>query len=199
MSADPARTGSREDLPSVERLLALSDGVVAIAITLLVLQLHVPSPAKLANPASALLGEYAANPLAVDIFAVNLLAASLATQLTLLYGRRNSLLTAGTTERETRAAHARGRERVRHRFVHRHCLGEYRRRQILLAAACRRAAGRRSLVGPSDHPECRPARWNEMIGQAQWAVSKHPYGPPPGEIHEGSLDTASFMGKAHEL
>ncbi len=37
---------------------------------------------------SDLLGKYAANPLAVDIFAVNLLAASLATQLTFVYGRR---------------------------------------------------------------------------------------------------------------
>ena len=56
---------------------------------------------------SDLLGQYAANPLAVDIFAVNLLAASLATQLTLLYGRRNNLLTAGTSKRETQAAHVR--------------------------------------------------------------------------------------------
>jgi uncharacterized membrane protein len=56
---------------------------------------------------SDLLGKYAANPLAVDIFAVNLLAASLATQWTLLYGRRNNLLIAGTSERETRAAHVR--------------------------------------------------------------------------------------------
>jgi uncharacterized membrane protein len=35
MSTDVAPTGSRDDLPSVDRLLTLSDGVVAIAITLL--------------------------------------------------------------------------------------------------------------------------------------------------------------------
>ena len=36
MSADPVSAGPCGDLPSVDRLLALSDGVVAIAITLLV-------------------------------------------------------------------------------------------------------------------------------------------------------------------
>ncbi len=170
MSTDPASTGPRDDLPGVERLLALSDGVVAIAITLLVLQLNVPPPAKLADPTSAselatqlgkgadqlisyvisfyviaqfwlvhhrvfrrmagqreglawwnfvflftitvmpftsdLLGKYSANPLAVDIFAVNLLAATLATQLTLVYGRRKDLLIAETA-RETQAAQMR--------------------------------------------------------------------------------------------
>jgi uncharacterized membrane protein len=141
----------------VERLLALTDGVVAIAITLLVLQLNVPEPTKLADPASAselatqlangadqlisyviafyviaqfwlvhhqvfrritgqqeglawwnfaflftitimpftsdLLGKFPANPLAVDIFAVNLLAAMLATHLTVTYAHRKDLLT----------------------------------------------------------------------------------------------------------
>jgi hypothetical protein len=48
---DPA--GPRDDLPGVDRLLALSDGVVAIAMTLLVLQLNVPDVTKLTDPASA--------------------------------------------------------------------------------------------------------------------------------------------------
>lgn len=52
MSTDVTSTGSREDLPGVDRLLALSDGVVAIAITLLVLQLNVPDVTKLTDPAS---------------------------------------------------------------------------------------------------------------------------------------------------
>jgi len=147
----------REELPTVGRLLALSDGVVAIALTLLVLQLAVPLVAN-ANSASALasaltrdrgdrliaytisfyviaqfwlvhhrvfymitgqreglawwnfaflftitvmpftsdlLGRYSENPLAVDIFAVNLLLASLATQATLIFARRSGLLRPG--------------------------------------------------------------------------------------------------------
>ena len=43
---------------------------------------------------SNLVGKFSANPLAVDIFAVNLLAAMLATPLTLTYGHRKNLLTA---------------------------------------------------------------------------------------------------------
>ena len=171
MSADHVPTGPGEDQPGVERLLALSDGVVAIALTLLVLQLNVPSPARLTDPNSVselaaqlgkgadelisyvisfyviaqfwlvhhrvfrqiggqreglawwnfaflftitlmpftsdLLGKYAENPLAVDIFAANLLAASLTTQLTIVYGRRRDLVTTETSARQARAEWAR--------------------------------------------------------------------------------------------
>ena len=155
MSTDSGPT-SRSDLPSVDRLLTLTDGVVAIALTLLVLQLKVPPLADVTDPNSAsalaselgkggdqlisyvisfyviaqfwlvhyrvfrqvagqqeglawwnfaflftitvmpftssLLGEYSSNPLAVDIFAVNLLLASLATQATLIFGHRKGLV-----------------------------------------------------------------------------------------------------------
>jgi TMEM175 potassium channel family protein len=170
MPADPNHAATSDAGPGVERLLALSDGVVAIAITLLVLQLNVPEPAKLTDPTSAselatqlgedanqlisyvisfyviaqfwlvhhrvfrqitkqreglawwnfaflftisvmpftsdLQGKFAANPLAVDIFAANLLAAALTTQLTLIYGSRKNLLTA-ESPREAQAARLR--------------------------------------------------------------------------------------------
>jgi len=167
MSTDSGPASQPEDLPSVDRLLALSDGVVAIALTLLVLQLRVPPLRNVLDPNSAsdlaaqlgkdgdqlvsylisfyviahfwlihhrvfqhlsgqreslawwnfgflftitimpftsdLLGEYSDNPLAVDIFALNLLLASLATQATLDLGRRKGLMTPGSHALAVRA------------------------------------------------------------------------------------------------
>ena len=167
MSTDlpPGRRG--DDLLSVQRLLSLSDNVVAFALTLLVLQVTVPSLSQVADPASAadlaaqlakqaphlvsyviafyiiaqfwlthrrvfrhaaghrdslawwnfaflatitimpftssLLGEYPGNPLAVDVFAANLLLAVVATRVMFVLGRRWGLLagdiTAGTSGR----------------------------------------------------------------------------------------------------
>ena len=156
MSSDPGATSRRDDAPRVNRLLTLSDGVIAIALTLLVLQLHVPAVDQVADPDSAadlaaqlgkgsaqlvsygiafyviaqfwlvhrqvfrlvgdkeeglewwnfaflftitimpftstLLGAFVRNPLAVDIFALNLLLASLATQAMIIVGRHKDLL-----------------------------------------------------------------------------------------------------------
>jgi uncharacterized membrane protein len=156
MSSDPG-AGDR-DPPRVNRLLALSDGVIAIALTLLILQVKLPSPDQVANPdsaaeladqlgkdgaqlisygisfyviaqfwlvhrwvfrligeheegvewlnfaflltitampfTSALLGSFVGNPLAVDIFAANLLVASLATQAIIVTGHRKGLIPA---------------------------------------------------------------------------------------------------------
>ena len=167
----PANAPARPIAPLTRApLLTLSDSVVAIALTLLVLQLKVPPHIRVANPSSAadlaaqlakeadqlisyvvafyvvaqfwlahhrvfrrvaghheglawwnfaflftitampftsnLLGEYGDNPLAVDIFAVNLLLATLATQATLLYGQRRDVLSAppGATEAWARRA-----------------------------------------------------------------------------------------------
>jgi uncharacterized membrane protein len=55
MSADGTDSGTRADdgdEPSTERLVALSDGVVAIALTLLILGIQVPSPEGLRDPDS---------------------------------------------------------------------------------------------------------------------------------------------------
>ena len=155
----PSRRGY--DLLSVERLVGLSDNVVAFALTLLVLQVTVPPLSQVADPASAgdlaaqlakqashlvsyviafyiiaqfwlahrrvfrrvvghrdslawwnfaflatitvmpftsnLLGEYPNNPLAVDIFAANLLLAVSATRVMLVLGRRWGLLAGKST------------------------------------------------------------------------------------------------------
>ena len=210
MSTESVRASEREDVPSIDRLLALSDGVVAIALTLLVLQLKVPSMSQVtdANSASelaaalgrggdslvsyvisfyvvaqfwlvhhrvfqhlagqqeglawlnfaflftitimpftsALLGDYSNNPLAVDIFALNLLLASLATQVTFELGRRQGLLKAGRHEVARRAPAARRGCRGGARCVHGHRVGESRRREVPLAAARPGPRGRRPLA-----------------------------------------------------
>jgi uncharacterized membrane protein len=171
MTTDSRPVHPGDDLPSAERLLSLSDNVMAFALTLLVLQVKVPPLARVADPASAgdlaaqlakqtgqlvsygiafyiiaqfwlthhrvfrhiighrqglawwnfaflatitlmpftssLLGEYPSNPLAVDVFAVNLLLAVLATRVMHVFGRRNDLLAAGFDGREMRALQAR--------------------------------------------------------------------------------------------
>jgi len=171
MTTDTLPARRRDDLPSVARLLTLSDNVVAIALTLLVFQLKVPAAAQVADPGSAadlaaqlakqadqlisyliafyvvaqfwlahhrvfrqvaghheglawwnfaflltitampftssLLGQYGTNPLAVDIFAANMLLAALATQAILLFGQRQDVLIAPPDAAEARARQAR--------------------------------------------------------------------------------------------
>lgn len=165
----PNRPG--RDLLSVERLVGLSDNVIAFALTLLVLQVTVPPLSQVAHPASAaelaaqlhkqaghlvsyviafyiiaqfwlahrrifrhvaghrdslawwnfaflatitvmpftsnLLGEYGSNPLAIDIFAANLLLAVLATRVMFEVGRRVGLMTGDIDAREAWALRAR--------------------------------------------------------------------------------------------
>ena len=52
---------------------------------------------------SDLLGKFSSNPLAIDIFAANLLLATMATRLTVIYGSRKDLVTPETAQ-QTRAA-----------------------------------------------------------------------------------------------
>ncbi len=170
MSSDPGGTSRRDGAPRVNRLLALSDGVIAIALTLLVLQLRVPALSQVADPDSAadlaaqlgkgsaqlvsygisfyviaqfwvvhrqifrlvgeqeeglewwnfaflftitimpftstLLGAFVRNPLAVDIFALNLLLASLATQAMIVVGRHKGLLISDAKARAGRISAA---------------------------------------------------------------------------------------------
>ena len=68
MSSNPPAAGAGEDPPGVDRLLALSFLLTSILMPF----------------TSDLPGTFSANPLAVDIFGLNLLLASLATQATLM-------------------------------------------------------------------------------------------------------------------
>jgi uncharacterized membrane protein len=166
---NPNRRG--HDLLSVERLVGLSDNVVAFALTLLVLQVTVPPLSQVADHNSAadlaaqlakqtghlvsyviafyviaqfwlthrrvfrhvvghrdslawlnfaflatitvmpftsnLLGEYPSNPLAVDIFAANLLLAVLATRVMFVLGRRWGLMAGDIAARDVWALRVR--------------------------------------------------------------------------------------------
>ncbi len=173
----PGSTQSAEPedgTPGVERLLTLSDGVVAIALTLLVLQLAVPtiegvSGSQAQSPgylwkqlsrgggdqftayvvsfyviaqfwlthhrvfrsiqghveglawwnfaflftitlmpfSSDLLGRFSENPLAIDLFALNILLASLATQGVVYFARRHGLQSGEEDPKALRSSHFR--------------------------------------------------------------------------------------------
>ena len=211
-NSHPGRRGA--DLLSMERLLSLSDNVVAFALTLLVLQVTVPSLSQVTDPTSAadlaaqlakqaghlvsyviafyiiaqfwlthrrvfrhvaghrdslawwnfaflatitvmpftsrLLGEYPNNPLAVDIFAVNLLLAVLATRAMFVLGRRWGLMAQGDRRPGSMGAAGAGDGgRDRCRRVGRPGVGEHHRRQVLLGADPGRAVGRGAQAGPA--------------------------------------------------
>ena len=170
----PDRSDGADGTPGVERLLALTDGVVAIALTLLVLQLVVPTLDGVTSAqshsaqylwdqlvrtggdqftaylisfyviaqfwlthhrvfrsirghveglawwnfaflftitlmpfTSDLLGRFGHNPLAIDIFALNLVLATAATQGVRIFARRHDLQTARVIDEEVRAGYVR--------------------------------------------------------------------------------------------
>jgi hypothetical protein len=76
---------------------------------------------------SSLRGQYGGNPLAVGIFAVDMLLVSLATQATLLFGQRRDVLIAPADFAEAR------------RDGRRPGVGEHQRRHVLMAADSLRA------------------------------------------------------------
>ena len=80
---------------------------------------------------SSLLGGYGHNPLAVDIFALNVLLAALATQATLVFGQRRDVLTGPADATEDRVPLG-SDSRDRPRRVRRPGAGEHQRRQVLL-------------------------------------------------------------------
>jgi len=197
MSSEPDATSQRDDQPRTNRLLQLSDGVIAIALTLLILQVRLPTSGQLAHPdsaadlasqlskdspqlvsygisfyviaqfwlvhrwvfrlvgdheegldewnfvflftitampfTSALLGSFVGNPLAVDIFAANLLIASLATQAIILIGHRKG---PGLGRQGPSSADKRGDSTGRDGRFHRAFLVEHQRRDVLLDPAC---------------------------------------------------------------
>ncbi len=168
-----ATDADNDEFPDIDRLLALTDGVVAIALTLLVLQLQVPVTHALeTHPDSArtlwdalsidgaeltsylvsflviaqfwlvhhrilrsmrghseglawrnfgfllaltlmpftsdLIGRYGSNPVAITLFAINLVALSLSTQWIFLYAAGHNLLTEGArSPHDERAARVR--------------------------------------------------------------------------------------------
>lgn len=167
--SESVKEDARAEVPGVERLLSLSDGVVAIAITLIIFQLHVPSiqhadsaselVSSLASTGgelatyvlafaviaqfwlahhrtfrhirghdeglawlnffflftisvmpftSNLIGRYSDNPVAIDIFSLNIALASLSTAAVMLYGRRKDLLLPSVRTEDLQRGFARG-------------------------------------------------------------------------------------------
>ena len=215
----------------MERLLSLSDNVIAFALTLLVLQVTVPSLSEVADPASAaalaaqlakqaphlvsyviafyiiaqfwlthrrvfrhaighrdslawwnfaflatitimpftssLLGEYPSNPLAVDVFAANLLLAVLATRGDVRAGAPVGPAGRGNNRPgRMGAASAGGRDRDRDRRVGRPGVGQPHSGQVLLGTDPRRAVGRGAPVRTPRRTQ-RPVRHTRPVANSQ--------------------------------